>query len=100
MSNHSSYPGDSPIPEFVKRIMDDPLIGATGTHPHGMLTPHDEGGIQFSIGTKDSKVCIDFGTPCTWIGMPPKQAMELAQLLVRHAREAARKTGEVLSFSI
>lgn len=100
MSNHSSHPGDSPIPEFFKRIIDEPLIGATGTHPEGMLTPHDEGAIQLSIGTKDGKVCIDFGTPCTWVGMRPKQAMELAQSLVKHAREAARKTGEVLTFSL
>lgn len=100
MSNHSSYQGDSPIPEFIKRIVESPLIGATGTHPQGMLTPHDEGGIQFRIGTKDGKVCIDFGTPCAWVGMEPKQAMALAQDLVRHARDAARKTGEVLTFSL
>lgn len=100
MSNHSSYPGDSPIPEFIKRIMDEPLKGATGTFPAGQLTPHDEGAIQFAVGVKNHKVCVDFGTPVAWVGMEPEQAMQLAQSLVEHARAAARGTGKVLSFTL
>lgn len=100
MSNHSSHPGDSPIPDFIRRITEEPLIGATGTFPAGRLTRHDEGALQFSVGVKDHKVCVDFGTPVKWVGMEPEQAMQLAQLLVQHARDAARGTGKVLSFSL
>lgn len=100
MSNHSEHPFDSPIPEAIAKIMEDPLIGATGTHPQGKLTPHDEGAIQFAIGVKDGKVCVDFGTPVKWLGMEPGQALELAQSLIQHARSAARGTGSILRLNI
>lgn len=100
MSNHSSHPGDHPIPQFIREIMNEPLRGATGTYPAGKVTPHDEGAIQFAIGVKDHKVIVDFGTPCTWLGMEPEQAVELAQSLIQRAREAARGTGKVLQVSL
>lgn len=100
MSNHSDHPFDSPIPDAIRRVLESKLRGNTGRFPQGQITPHDEGEIQFAIGVKDHKVCLDFGTPVKWMGMEPKQAIELAQALVKHAREAARGTGEVLSFSL
>lgn len=100
MSNHSDHPFDSPIPESIRRALEEPLRGNTGRFPQGKLTPHDEGEIQFAIGVKDHKVCLDFGTPCKWIGLEPQQAMELAQSLVKQAREAARGTGKTLSFTL
>lgn len=49
MSNHSDFPGDSPIPDALRRemaaILKEPLIGATGEHPEGKLTERDEGSI-------------------------------------------------------
>jgi hypothetical protein len=101
MSNHSDKAGDSPFfTDQLRKIMGKPLIGATGQHPEGKLTPHDEGGIQFAVGVKDHKVCVDFGTPVAWIGFGPEQAVELGQLLIRHAREAARGTGIVLTVTL
>lgn len=100
MSNHSDDFRDTPIPEAVARALQQPLIGATGTHPSGKLTPHDEGGIQFAIGVKDGKVCIDFGTPVKWLGMEPGQALELASSLIEHARKAARGSGSILTLNI
>lgn len=115
MSHHGDVPGDSPIPNELVRInreaieafdkklrkaMGEPLIGATGTHPEGKITPHDEGAIQFAIGVKDGKVCLDFGTPVAWLGMDPGQALELAQDLIKHARNAARGTGAILTLNL
>ena len=97
MSNHSSTPGD--FEHHMREILDKPLIGATGQHTQGKLTPHDEGGIQFAVGSKDRKVVINFGTPVAWLGMPPEQAVELAQLLISHARQVARETKTVLTIA-
>ena len=62
----------------------------TERFPEGKLTPQDEGGMHFAIGVKDGKVCIQFAEPCAWIGMPPEQAMEMAQLLIKHARRISK----------
>lgn len=66
-----------------------PDLGATGEFPDGKLTPDDEGGLQFSIGHRNGKVVLDFGTPAVWIGMEPQQAVELAQSLFDHARQCS-----------
>jgi hypothetical protein len=76
-------------------------LGATGNFPKGKLTPSDEGEIKFAMGTtKDHQVIIDFGTPCKWLALEPEGAMQLASLLVKHAREAARGTDKVLTFTV
>lgn len=100
MSNHSDHPYDSPIPEAIAQAIKEPLRGATGTYPEGRLTPHDEGAIQFAVGVKDGKVCIDFGTPVKWLGMRPEQALELASSLIQHAKNAARGTGSILTLNL
>jgi hypothetical protein len=100
MSNHSEHPFDSPIPEAIAKAFHEPLIGATGLDPAKKLTPHDEGSIQFAVGVKDGKVCVDFGTPVKWLGMEPGQALELAQSLIQHARNAARGTGSILTLNL
>ena len=98
MSNHSDR--GSPIPGAIAQALRDPLIGATGMHTEGKLTPSDEGGIQFAIGVKDGKVCIDFGTPCKWVGMTPDQALDMASSLIAHAKKAARGSGSILTLNI
>lgn len=52
------------------------------------------------IGVKNGKVVLDFGTPVAWVGMNPQQAADLASTLVRHAREAARASGQSVTFVI
>lgn len=74
--------------------------GALGGYPEGKLTKTDEGAIQFAIGEKDGKVVIDYGTPVHWIGMTPQQAADFASLLMKRAREVARKNGETVAFTI
>ncbi len=100
MSNHSDTPGDSPFTHAMRQALQQPLIGATGQHPEGRMTPADEGSIQFAIGVKDGKVIVNFGTPVVWLGMGPEDAVQLAQNLIKHAREAAKASGKVLTVHI
>jgi O-acetyl-ADP-ribose deacetylase (regulator of RNase III) len=74
--------------------------GALGDFPEGQLTKTDEGAIQFAIGEKDGKVVIDFGTPVHWLGMTPQQAADFASAIIKRAREAARKNGKTVGFTI
>lgn len=100
MAHHSDRPNSSPIPDAIRQALKEPLIGATGEYPEGRLTPHDEGGIQFAVGVRDGKVCLDFGQPVAWLGMSPTDALQLAESLIKHARDAARGTGSILTLNL
>lgn len=107
MSHHGEYPFDGEGPDFQKRnqIMRDLLSttgfrGAIGAYPDGKLAPSDEGNIQFAIGEKDGKVVIDFGTSVHWLGMTPQHAADFASAVMKRAREAGRKQGETITFTI
>jgi hypothetical protein len=77
--------------------MGEHKLGATGEFPDGKLNDHDEGELRFGVITDaEGNVCMHFGKPVAWFGMPPAQAVELAQLLIKHARIATQLTGEVL----
>ena len=78
--------------EKQRQEMIDALhLGATGNHPNGQLTPQDEGGLKYSIGTKDGVVVIEFGSPVSWIGLQPAESMALAEVLVKHARAVSKE---------
>lgn len=103
MSHHGSDPfgGDPEKKETFKKMLDTTAFrGALGDFPEGQLTKSDEGAVQFAIGVKDGKVVLDFGTPVAWVGMNPQQAADLASLLMKRAREAARANGQMVSFTI
>ncbi len=98
MSHHGE--NTSPIPEAIAQALSKPLIGATGLHPDGKLNHADEGSLQFAVGVKDGKVCVDFGTPVAWFGMNPEDALKLATSLIDNARKAARGSGSILTLNI
>lgn len=117
MSHHSENPDDSPLrrsllqdlaknrlnqtfANVLQETISQPLIGPTGTHPEGQLSPRDEGAIHFAVGVRDGKVCLDFGTPVAWLGMNPGDALQLAQSLIEQARKAAKGTGSILTLNI
>jgi len=112
MSNHSPEPfGDDERPNKMEQIQKrNDLMrslldatgfkGALGEFPEGTLSKHDEGAIQFALGTKDGKVVIDFGTPVHWLGMTPQQAADLASAILKKAREVGRMNGETVGFTI
>jgi hypothetical protein len=68
-------------------------LGATGQFPEGKLTPEDEGELRFAILEKHGNVVLEFGTPIKWLGLPPKRARALADVLIAKANgiEGQRK---------
>lgn len=54
----------------------------------GRIGPEDDGDLAFAVGPHPEKelVCVDFGKPVEMLAMPPQQAVELAQALIKHAR--------------
>lgn len=75
-------------------------LGGTGDFPQGKLNGSDEGGISFAVGEDGGNVVINFGTPVAWLGMPPQQAVALAELLIAKARVVARRTRTVLTVRV
>jgi len=71
--------------------------GALGTFPEGQIVPHDEGAIQFAVGSEGDKVIIDFGTSVKWIGMTAQEAADLASTILAAARKVGRKNGETVA---
>lgn len=86
MSNHSPDHEDEMRRSFLTDELRKLQQGFIERFPEGKLTPNDEGAIAFAIGVQNGKVCIRFAEPCAWLGMPPEQAMEMAQLLIKNAR--------------
>lgn len=62
---------------------------AHGEYPAGRLNEQDAGALAMAIGVEAGKVVIRFPKPVLWFGMPPDQAIGLAGLLVKHARQGA-----------
>lgn len=54
----------------------------------GRISATDDGDLAFAIGPHPEKelVVIDFGKPVEFVAMPPQQAIDLAQSLIKHAR--------------
>ena len=66
---------------------------AKRTWSEGRVGPADDGDLAFAIGTHPEKelVVLDFGKSVEWIAMPPQQAIELAQSLIKHARSISKE---------
>lgn len=75
-------------------------FGPTGSFPQGKLTADDEGALQLGVANTDGKVIINFGKYVKWIGMDPQQAADLGSGLIKHAREAARSAGVVVTINV
>ncbi len=59
-----------------------------GEYPNGRLNADDSGALAVAISNKDGRVVIEFPKPVAWIGFTGDQAMEIAQILMNHARKA------------
>lgn len=60
-------------------------LGATHTFPLGALTPDDEGELGLAVTATGGKVVIAFGKSIEWLGLTPRKARELADLLNKYA---------------
>ena len=95
MSHHSSESlGSSLLDDAfskdlsrAKKLLHDEQLGATGQYPHGKLCPQDEGEIKIAIAAdpKNQVVLIDFGKPVASIGFTPKEAHDIANMLIEKA---------------
>jgi hypothetical protein len=74
--------------------------GPTGDFPAGKLNDEDEGGLRIAVGSERGNVVIAFGKPVAWIGMPPQEAADLATMIIRNARAAAKEAGALLTISL
>lgn len=70
-------------------------IGATGAFPRGKVDVTDDGELRMAIAAdfRNAIVRIEFGTPTAWVGLPSREARELATLLIAKADQLdAKKT--------
>lgn len=61
--------------------------------PEGRVDGTDDGQVAFKIESDpDTQVVkIDFGKPVVWVGMGPQDAVQMAQLLIKHARAISKE---------
>ncbi len=79
MSHHSSEPN---------KEMHDAMRKLFGEFPGGKLNDDDAGALAMAVGIENHRVVVRFPKPVAWIGMSGDEAFELAQVLLRHARNA------------
>ena len=91
MSHHGSGPFDpKPMSDLMKRVF--------GEYPDGRLNTSDEGAVAMIVGANDGRVVLQFPKPVAWLGLTPDEAIGLAELLVKRARECGSK--KPLTFNI
>lgn len=75
------------VNDRAKRIWSDGRVG-----------PTDDGDLAFVVGPHPDKelVVVDFGKPVEFVAMHPHQAVELAQSLIRHARDIATEPLQIV----
>lgn len=92
----SSHHGERPTPEvekLMKRFLDQAEKPLRREYPEGRMGADDDGSVAFAVAADPVKgvVIINFNKPVAWLGMPPEQAMQLAQLLMNHAKKIAKE---------
>lgn len=91
MGHHSSDPEGLNQPPFDEKPLSEAMHKLLGEYPLGKMNVDDEGALAFQVGTADGNVVIQFPKPVKWVGFPPHQAVELAQLLIRHASRISKE---------
>jgi hypothetical protein len=68
-------------------------LGPTGNFPRGQINPHDEGELTMAVAIDQGIVKLVFGKKVAWLGLPAKEAKDLANLLIEKANELERRNG-------
>ncbi len=66
-------------------------VGPTDNYPEGKLEDSDNGEIAMAIDAKNGNVRLHFGTPISWVALPPKTAIELGNKLIEIANQTKSK---------
>ncbi len=82
MSHHGNNP------PHVQKALSEALRSLLGEYPDGRMNANDEGAIAFAVGVEAGRVVLRFPKPVAWMGMSGDEALELAQLLIQHAKNA------------
>jgi hypothetical protein len=82
MSHHSSDWDDD-----TRKAMSEMMQQVFGEFPNGKLNTEDEGALACAVGHEKGVVKLLFPKPVAWIGFTPEQAIDLAQDLIKHARQ-------------
>jgi hypothetical protein len=90
MSHHGNNEDRAAMSELTKKLM--------GEYPNGRLNENDAGALAVSIGQEGGAVVMRFPKPVAWIGFTPEQSVEIAQMLIKRAREAGFTKPVTLSF--
>jgi hypothetical protein len=87
MSHHESEMNN----ELLQRLIDQRDGKAKPEFPNGKISENDEGAIAFKISPdpEGKVVVLDFGKQVRCVGMRPEEAVQLAQMLIKHARAIA-----------
>ena len=81
MSHHGNWD------DKAKRAMSEAMADIFGEFPNGRLNKDDEGAVACAVGHEKGVVKLLFPKPVAWIGFTPEQALDLAQDLIKHARQ-------------
>jgi len=76
---------------LMRRFAEQEEGTANRQWPEGRISGDDDGELAFVVAAKDGLVRLDFGKPVEWMAMPPEQAVQMAQLLIKQARSVATK---------
>lgn len=82
MSHHGNNP------PHVQQALNEAMGRLLGEHPNGKMNADDAGALAFAVGVEAGRVVLRFPKPVAWMGMTGDEALELAQLLLRHAKHA------------
>ena len=79
--------------ELMDRFIGQVEKRAKREYSKGRLGADDDGDLAFAIAAdpKAGIVRIDFGKSVTWLGLGPKEAMALAEMLISKAREISQE---------
>jgi hypothetical protein len=72
----------------VPRELSEAMQKLLGEYPNGRLNKDDAGALAVAIGHENGAVTLQFPKPVAWIGFTPNQAVEIAETLISHARQA------------
>lgn len=83
MSHHGNQP-----PHEIQQALRSAMGELMGEYKNGKLNADDAGALAFAVGIESGRVVIRFPKPVAWMGMTGDEALELAQLLIKHAKNA------------